>query len=76
VVEKKVAVPSIVAAVVTIVVWAVNEFTAVNIPAEVSAAFLTLAVATTGYLTPHTPRQPAAETTAPTEPPASEASAA
>jgi hypothetical protein len=76
VVEKKVAVPTVLAAVVTIIVWAVNEFTDVTIPAEVSAAILTVVVASTGYLTPHTPRKEAAEAPAPTEPPAGEASAA
>jgi hypothetical protein len=68
VIEKKVTVSTLVAALVTIGVWLLRTFAGIDIPAEVTAAIITVVVALAGYLAPHTvrtglPGQAAAEPT-------------
>lgn len=72
VIEKKVTATTLVAALVTIAVWALRTFSDVEIPAEVAAAITTVIVGLAGYIAPHTPRifgeaaaePPATDTTA------------
>lgn len=55
-VEKKVTVSTLVAALVTIAVWLIRTFTGFEIPADVTAAIITVVVGVAGYLAPHTMR--------------------